>query len=280
MQEYNKQHFVGERALFMTHDAKIVDCLFDDGESPLKESGQLEILQTTFGWKYPLWYGKDIQVSDSRFLEGARAGIWYTDHSKFLHCEIIAPKCFRRCDDLTLEDVSFLDAKETLWSCSHVKLKDIKVAGGDYFAFHASHVEVDNLELQGNYIFDSCADVVVRNSRLKTKDAFWNCKKVYVENSYIEGEYFGWNSEDVTLVNCTILSHQGFCYMKNVRLINCKFISTDLSFEYCQNIDAEIITHVDSIKNPISGIIKVASVGEIIRDDPNLDHSQTTIIIG
>ena len=68
--------------------------------------------------------------------------------------------------------------------------------------------------------------------------------------------------------------------MKNLKLVNCKLVDTDLCFEYCSDIDAEIVSDVMSIKNPVSGVIKVQSVGEIIRDDPALDHGKTNIIIG
>ena len=66
--------------------------------------------------------------------------------------------------------------------------------------------------------------------------------------------------------------------MDGIKLVNCKVLRTDLAFEYCKNIDAKITTHVMSIKSPISGRIHVPSVGQIILDDPEIDHSQTTII--
>lgn len=43
-------------------------------------------------------------------------------------------------------------------------------------------------------------------------------------------------------------------------------IDTDLCFEKSE-VEACIMTSVDSIKNPLSGKIYVPSVGEIIRDD-------------
>ena len=39
--------------------------------------------------------------------------------------------------------------------------------------------------------------------------------------------------------------------------------STDLSFEYSE-VEADIKGHIDSVKNPKSGIIVADSVGEII----------------
>ena len=53
----------GERALFHAHDLKICDTIFDDGESPLKESRNIELWGSMFKWKYPLWYCKLINTT-------------------------------------------------------------------------------------------------------------------------------------------------------------------------------------------------------------------------
>ncbi|MCR5491334.1 MAG: DUF3737 family protein [Bacilli bacterium] len=280
MEHYQNQHFTGERALFQTNGARIDHCLFDDGESPLKESANLIVDTVTFGWKYPLWYDKNVKVSDSDFLVGARAGVWYTDNASFLRCNVEAPKMFRKCRDLSLSNVEFVDAAETIWSCEGVTLSFVKAKNADYFGYHCNSLRIDGLELEGKYIFDTCEDIIIKNSRLMTKDAFWNCRDVTCENCYIDGEYFGWNSENITLINCEIHSHQGFCYMKNVKLVNCKLIDTDLCFEYCSNIEVECTTPIDSVKNPLSGTIKAPRILEMIRDDDKVDHSKTKVIVG
>lgn len=46
----------------------------------------------------------------------------------------------------------------------------------------------------------------------------------------------------------------------------------------CSNIDAEIKGSIMSIKNPISGQIKVDHADEIIMDDPKIDQSKIKII--
>lgn len=280
MKHYQNEHFTGERALFRTVDARIDHCLFDDGESPLKESKNLIVDNVTFGWKYPLWYDENVKVSDCEFLIDARAGVWYTKNASFSRCFIKAPKLFRRCEDINLSGVESEDAKETLWFCKSVNLNNVKAKGGDYFAMRSNCLRIDGLQLQGNYAFDTCEDIIIKNSTLHTKDAFWNCRDIVCENCYIEGEYFGWNSENVTLINCEIHSHQGFCYMKGIKLINCKLIDTDLSFEYCSHIEAEVTTPIDSVKNPISGSIRAPRIDEVIRDDERLDPSKTKITVG
>ena len=76
-----------------------------------------------------------------------------------------------------------------------------------------------------------------------------------------------YGSHGLTLENCTITGTQPFCYCRGLKLINCKMNDADLSFEKSE-VDAEITTHVDSIKNPLSGTIRALSVGEIIMTDP------------
>lgn len=278
MKLIKNQHFTGERALFNTHDAKIINCLFSDGESPLKESSDLVLDNVTFGYKYPLWYGNNHVVKNSTFLLMSRSGLWYTNNSKFISCHIIAPKEFRRCKNISLEDITFDDASETLWTCDTIKLSKVK-AKGDYLLKDSKNIEVEDLKLDGNYAFDGCENVKVRNSILNTKDAFWNCKNVIIENSTIIGEYFGWNSENITLINCTIKSHQGFCYIKNLTLMNCKIEESDLIFEYCENIFADIDSCLDSVKNPISGSIRCLGVTTMIRDDLDIDTSKVHIVV-
>lgn len=271
--------FKGERALFKSSNVEVIDCVFDEGESPLKESNNLVIEKSTFSWKYPLWYCHTVQCNNTTFNEMARAGIWYTRNARFTDCIYHAPKLFRKCRDIEIYGGDFHNGSETFWWCDGMLVENVSLKG-DYVFMKSKNLSVKNFNLVGNYSFDGCEDVVIRDSVLKTKDAFWNSKNIECYNCVIEGEYFGWNSENVYLEDCTIISHQGFCYMKNVKLVNCKIINTDLCFEYCEDIDATILTHVDSIKNPISGTIRCPSVGELILDDPNIDHSRTNIIYG
>ena len=280
MKTISSQTLTGERAAFKAEDTIFSSCRFEDGESPIKEARNIEVIDSTFAYKYPLWYGKALKVKNSTLETSERAGIWYSHGVTFEDCIIDGPKNFRKCGALLLKRCSFSNAEETLWWNDGVELEQIEVKNGAYFGMGSKHIKANRLVLQGNYAFDGCEDVTIENSTLDTKDAFWNCKKVTLKNCRVEGEYFGWNSEDITLINCHIESHQGFCYMKNITLINCEVVSSDLTFEYCSNIDAEIITKVDSVKNPLSGRIKAKGIGEIIRDDDKVDHSLTEVIVG
>ena len=225
-----------------------------------------------------MWYCSDIDVKDSTFFEMARAGIWYTDNIALKDVLYEAPKGFRRCRGIKLDNVNFLIADETLWSCCDISMHNVS-AKGNYFAMNSRDIKIDGFNLAGNYSFDGCENVEVNNAKMISKDAFWNCNNVVVKNSYICGEYIGWNSQNVTLENCVIESNQGFCYMKNVTLKNCKLLNTDLAFEYVSDIDAEVTSKIISVKNPISGRIKATGIEEIIFDDENIDKEATEIVV-
>lgn len=276
MKELYQGIFTGERALFQAADVKIYDSIFEDGESPLKHSSNVELEGCMFRWKYPLWYSKDIIVRDCSVFEMGRAGIWYTDNIEMSDTLYEAPKGFRRCDGVKLSKVNFVNAAETLWHCRNVNMKDV-AAKGDYFAMNCENMEIDGLSLVGNYSFDGCKNIVIRGSKLLSKDAFWNSENITVYDSFISGEYLGWNSKNLTLVNCTVESLQGMCYIENLVMKNCKLINTTLAFEY-STVDADIVSRIDSVMNPSGGVIRAESIGELIMQPDKIDPSKTRII--
>lgn len=278
MKIIENKSFEGERSLFNSRDLFIRKCMFHDGESPLKESRNLKIHDSTFQWKYPLWYCQNVICHNLTWLETARSGVWYTKHIEIYDSKIDAPKQFRRCEDIKLVNVNIKNASETLWKCKGIKAVNIK-AKGDYFGFNSEDIEIDGFDLEGNYCFDGAKNIVIRNSKLKSKDSFWNTENVVVMNSEIDGEYIGWNSKNLTFINCKISSLQGFCYIENLKLVNCDLLDSSLIFEYCKDIDAEVKSVVESIKNPYSGKITVKGVKNLILDDSLIDKSKLEIKI-
>ena len=276
MKEYHQGSFTGERALFRARDIKVFDSVFDDGESPLKHSSNVEVTGSVFKWKYPIWYSKDVTVVHCTFCEMGRAGIWYTDNITVRDSVYNAPKGFRRCDGITLDNVSFSNAAETLWQCKNVRMKNV-TANGDYLAMNCEDMEIDGLTLTGNYSFDGGRRIHIKNSKLISKDAFWNSEDITAENCFISGEYLGWNSRRLTLINCTIESLQGLCFIEDLVMKNCTPINTNLTFEY-STVDAEIVSSVDSIKNPSGGIIRAHGIGELIMEPEMVDVTKTKII--
>lgn len=276
--EIRQQTLTGERALFQGKGLRIIDSVFMDGESPLKESREIELYGSLFRWKYPLWYSKDIVAKDCTWFEMARAGVWYTDNILVENAVIEAPKNFRRCHGVTLKNVSFPNADETLWNCEQVLMENV-MAKGDYFAMNCQDMELDGFTLTGNYSFDGAKNVIIRNAKMLSKDAFWNTENVTVYDSFISGEYLGWNAKNLTLINCTIESLQGMCYIDNLVMKGCKLINTTLAFEY-SSVEAQIDSKIDSVMNPASGTIRADYIESLIMEKDKIDPQKTKIICG
>lgn len=276
MKEIRQGFLSGERALFKGEYLKIYDTIFADGESPLKESHDIDLFGSMFKWKYPLWYAKNITAKNCTWFEMARAGVWYTDNITIEDSAIEAPKNFRRCHGINFKNVSIPNAAETLWQCDDVRIGNM-TAKGDYFAMNSQKMVIDNLTLYGNYSFDGAKNVTIRNSKLLSKDAFWNSENVTVYDSFISGEYLGWNAKNLTLINCTVESLQGMCYIENLVMKNCKLLNTTLAFEY-STVDAEIDGKIDSVLNPSGGIIRADVIGELTIEQDKVDPGKTKVV--
>lgn len=277
MTQYTNTYLEGERALFAEQDAVINGTVFDAGESPLKESRNIQLNDSIFKWKYPLWYSHHVQADHTTFETMARSGIWYTHDITITNSALQAPKLFRRSSKIRLDHVHFADAEETMWSCDDIRLTDVQI-NGNYFGKDSSNFYLDHVDLIGNYCFDGAKNVEAHNSTFVSKDAFWNCENVTLYDSTITGEYLAWNTKNLTLINCTIESNQGLCYIENLTMKNCRLLHTDLAFEYCSDIDAEITSDILSVKNPISGRIQAHGIESLILDTSKIDPSKTQII--
>jgi hypothetical protein len=119
--------FTGERALFQGENLKIYDSVFADGESPLKESHDIELYTSLFRWKYPLWYSRNIIAKECTWFEMARAGVWYTDNIAVEDSVIEAPKNFRRCSGVNLKNVTFPNAAELIIERDKVNPQKTKI---------------------------------------------------------------------------------------------------------------------------------------------------------
>lgn len=279
MKLIDQGYFDGERPLYHARNLKITNTRFGEGESPLKEGKNLDLNNVIFGWKYPLWYDSNVMVRNSVWETMGRAGVWYVDHMEVHDCMIEAPKNFRRCTDLLLENVTFSEAKETLWACRDVALDHVVVTQGDYFGMNCENLNVNCLQLYGNYTFDGVKNMTIDHSKLLCRDALWNTENVTVKNSFLSGEYLGWNSRNLTFINCVIESEQGLCYIDHLTLDDCKLLQTNLSFEFVNDVDARINSVIDSVKNPISGKILADGIKELILDPELIDPGKTEIVV-
>ena len=258
--------FEGERPLFGLNNIRLEHLKFYPGESAVKECNDVEAYRCEFWSKYPFWHNDNTFIDDCRFTVYSRAAIWYSKNIRMQNCLVEAPKMFREIDGLTLENVRFPSAGETLWNCRDLKIRNIEAQGGDYILMNCVGIDIDGFKLQGNYSFQDAKNVVIRNAYLDSKDAFWKTENVTIYDSEIIGEYLGWYSQNLRLVNCKISSTQPLCYCSDLVLENCTMdADCDRCFED-STIQAVINSPVTSIKNPGKGHITVGPIGELIID--------------
>lgn len=259
--------FDEERALYNIMHADINNCVFAgpaDGESVLKEARDVNVSDCEFSLRYPLWHIDVFSVSNTCIGETARAALWYSRHGKITDCKFSGIKAVRECSDITITN-SHISSEEFGWKSSEIILKDSDIES-EYLFLDSSNIRLDNVKMKGKYSFQYIDGLEISNSQLDTKDAFWHSKNITVRDSIVKGEYLGWFSEGLTLINCKISGTQPLCYCKDLTLINCTMDGCDLSFEYSE-VQADIIGHIDSVKNPRSGKIVADSIGEIITEN-------------
>lgn len=259
--------FDEERALYNLTHGDVADCVFAgpaDGESVLKEARDITLINCDFSLRYPLWHVEGFKLDNVTMDEKTRAAIWYARDGKIKNSKLHGIKAVRECGNIAIENSSVI-SEEFGWKNNNISIKDSYLEAM-YVFFDSNNVTLENVQMKGKYSFQYMENLTIRNCNLDTKDAFWHSKNVTVYDSVVKGEYLAWFSEGLTLVNCHIIGTQPLCYCKDLKLINCTMEATDLSFEY-SDVEAAITGHVDSIKNPKSGIITVDSVGEVIMTD-------------
>lgn len=261
--------FSYERALYGKNKVKLVFCTFEgeeDGESALKESGEVEAEKCLFHLRYPLWHTTVAKIDSCTFFETARAPIWYSSDILLSNTKMDSPKALRECKNVKIENCE-ISSSEFGWSTDKIIAENSKMSG-EYFMLRATDLNFESVEFSGKYSFQYIENAYFENCNFSTKDAFWHAKGVHLKNCIVKGEYLGWYSEGLTLENCTLIGTQPLCYCKGLTLINCQMQDCDLSFEKSE-VNAQITTPVISIKNPASGVIKAPSCQEIIMDDLN-----------
>ncbi|MDE6791593.1 MAG: DUF3737 family protein, partial [Muribaculaceae bacterium] len=233
----------------------------------LKCCANVEAVHCRFEGKYPFWHVDGFRIYNSLFTPGARAALWYSRNLIMEDTQVDAPKMFREMDGIKLKNVNIPDGEETLWHCSNIDAENVDIRKADYLFMHSHHIRINQWYQEGNYSFQYCRDVEIRNAKIHSKDAFWGTENVTVYDSELSGEYLGWHSKRLTLVRCKISGTQPLCYARDLVLEDCEFApDCDLAFEDSE-VNASILSPVTSIKNPKSGKIKAQSVGELIIDN-------------
>lgn len=266
MKIYEKLSFDKERALYGERDILVKECRFDgpaDGESAFKEGGEIKAENCYFNLRYPLWHCDEVKIKNSEMTENCRAALWYSSNVEITDSKLHGIKALRECKNVKIGNCDVI-SPEFGWFSSDISVHNSAFVS-EYFMLRAKNLDFGNIEFKGKYSFQYIENAVFENCNFDTKDAFWHAKNVIVRNSTVNGEYLAWYSENIMFENCIIVGTQPLCYCKNLKLINCKMVDCDLSFEK-SSVEAEIIGHIDSVKNAESGKIVADSIGEIINE--------------
>lgn len=255
-----------ERAFYNSVDVdfnNITISGLEDGESAFKECRDFSIKNSSFALRYPFWHCKNFTIDTCTYELPTRASLWYCSNGKISNTNLFSVKALRNCDNITLTNSTF-NSEDFCWKSDNITINNVTLTGLTPF-FDSNSLTIDNLQLTGKYSFQYCNDIKMTNSRLDSKDGFWHTHNVEVRDSVLIGEYLAWYSEDLTLINCHIKGIQPLCYCKNLKMINCTMEDANLAFEY-SDVQADIHSHIDSIKNVLSGTVTVDSYDEFINE--------------
>lgn len=268
MKRIEGKTFDEERALYGSEGVEVVSCRFAgpaDGESAFKECRSVAVKDGYFDLRYPFWHDTHLLVEDSELTPNCRAALWYTEKAVIRNTKLHGIKALRECADIRMEGCDIV-SPEFGWSVRGAQMRRC-TAEGEYFMMRSDHLTLRDVKLKGKYSFQYVTDSVFENCDFDTKDMLWHAKNVTVRNCIVKGEYLAWYCENVTFIGCTIIGTQPLCYCKGLKLIDCRMEGTDLAFER-SDVEATVLTPIDSVKNPRSGRVTAPAVGEIIMDDP------------
>ncbi len=277
-QAISNRSFDEERALYGASDLTLDHVRFAgpaDGESALKECRDIRVRDTTFELRYPFWHTTGLELTGSLLTDTCRAALWYASDVRISNSQLLGIKALRECDSVTIEDSEVI-SEEFGWMSRDVRVRNSSLAS-EYAFFHARDLRLENVRFAGKYSFQYVENLTVEGGTFDTKDAFWHAKNVTVRNATLKGEYLGWYSEGLTLINCRIEGTQPFVHCTDLVLIDCEMVGCDLAFEG-SDVRATVRGHIDSVRDPKSGMIEVESIGEIVHD--TLEGCGAQIIVG
>lgn len=268
--------FSGDRPLFKEKNLCLELPEFLEGESALKESRNITIIQGKFLGNYPLWHVKNAELIKTHFLEQCRSSVWNSSGLKFADCVIQGPKFLRTSSCIEANNIKIINSDECCWFCADIMINNGHISG-NYFGLKSNSIKVYNSSIYGMYACIYNVESTFSNVKIKGKDFLWYSKNIRIVNSTINGDYLGWYSDSITIIDSEIKGKQPFCYSTNVVLINTTLVDTTGAFEY-STVSVFTPKVIKSIKNPIQGTIISNGIDDIKFDDHEINYKQTKII--
>lgn len=267
-----------ERALYGLDGATVVNCRFDgpaDGESAIKECRNIEVKDTYFNLRYPLWHVDNVSLDNCQMTENCRAAIWYSRNMRISDSTLNGIKVLRECENTRISGCE-IKSDEFAWMCNDFEITDSHLCSVYPFLSNRN-VRLDNVRMEAKYAFQYAKSITLSNCDITTKDSFWNSSDITVTDSVIRGEYLGWYSRNLHLIRCHIEGTQPLCYCENLILEDCTMENCDRSFEK-SSVTVKVSGRIDGIKNPKSGKIVCDEIGELIMDSNVINVADTVVL--
>lgn len=267
--------FDTEHPLNTLTGVNLYDCIFTGGASVLEEAREISLENCSFALCSPLWNVQNFRINDSRLGETAVSAIRYSENGKIIDSDIKGAQSLQECRNVVLHDCSIF-SPEFGWSCDTIALEECNVHAESILR-SSRNIKLDNVEVRGAAALQNAESVQIYNSFLHSANALQNCRNVTIVDSVLKGDLVGWNCENLTLIGCNIQGMQPLCHCRNLKLIDCVMEGSELAFEY-SDVKANIVGHLNSVKNPLSGKIVADSVGQVVMDDKALESTAKVMV--
>lgn len=160
--EIRQEFLTGERALFQGRNLKIYDTIFDDGESPLKESMDIELYGSMFKWKYPLW-----SCSGVKMEHVTAKGDYFAMNSQDMvirDFQLVGNYSFDGTKNVEIHNAIML-SKDAFWNSENVTVYDSFISG-EYLGWNAKNLTLVNCTIESLQGMCYIENLVMKNCRL------------------------------------------------------------------------------------------------------------------
>ena len=234
-----------------------------NGESAFKECKNITVENSNIFLKYTFWNCHDLNLINTTLEKDSKESIWYGKNITILNFKILGIKSCRNCENLTIKDSNII-SEDFCWKNDGIIIEKSVIKSNNLLQ-DSSTITIDSCQLSGESNLQYIKNVKICNTTLDGDNCLWQAKNVYCKNCNINGDRIGWHSDNIIFEDCHINSTQPLCYCKRLRMVNCTMANANLAFEF-SDVEADIHSHVFSIRNVLNGKIVVDSYGEYIKD--------------
>lgn len=277
IKKHKNQTFNGDKILCDSKDILIYDSTFTSEEDILclKNSENVKMYNVTFTSKMPLWHCVDIELHNGSFDLLKSRPLWHCESVLLRYAEFYANKSIRHSSTIRCQNITVDHANEFSWKNDHITIND-SVIIGDTPIYECSNVKLSNTKITGDTALNYVNTADIRRCQIDSNNSLWYSEDVTISGSKLNGDYIGWYSKNLTIKDSVINSTHSFYSCENLKIENCIFKTSDSLFED-STITVHVISPLESIINPKSGIITAKSIGKAILNSEVKDNVEINV---